>query len=314
MKNITLPEYREQFGLFISEGELTHESRYGICSLIRQMIYSNDFLSVREIRKQIHLLLQPLSIEKFDQLDKYLEILCDLNEIKEFYREGKKAVFMATRPRWIKLNDNNAVLLGNVSNSLLPVPPIDDYDVVRRVALNEDTRHVFMETGIEEATFPTLTLPNWEEYKQKLLSQNVEPLSENIIIVSGKHGDFWGSGKDSNNPTGRWKDLSASTPDGTYFGCKNQLYAKSWFLLHKQGKTVQTLMLHDEELWHSLFLARTIDDRQKPYSTNGDILIFSIPLPIAVETRLRFFASKQPQWGQWRFNEIQLWESSTIFL
>ncbi|MGL4942088.1 MAG: hypothetical protein ACRC46_02715 [Thermoguttaceae bacterium] len=305
MKSIALPEYQKQFGLFVADNQLTAESQYGVCSLIRQVLFANQSVSKRELHQRFQAILKPILATDNTFFDECLDILKALDEIKELDREGKESpVFTATRPRWIRLDNHHAILLGNIPHSLLPMTPIDGYDVVRRVVPDEHTCRVFAANGIEEEKLSEIGLPNWNERKQELLSQNAEGLPEHILLVAGKTGDFWGSSKDTDNPTGRWKKLSARTPDGVYFAQKNQDYSNpSWLLVAKKNETVQILTLHDREEWHELLMARIIDENERPHNINGTTIKFDVPIPEKLTNRLRLFASRQEAWGQWRLAE-----------
>jgi hypothetical protein len=238
------------------------------------------------------------------------------------YRNAQQSVFTVTRPLWIRLNEKNAVLFGNVSDSIVPLEPIDLYDVVRRFIPTEENINILNENGIEETTLsdwfvsscsgeigkditvsqlselPMRLKSLWNEKEKALFSQNSEPLDENIHIVSGT-GDFWGSEQDI---TGRWRRLSTVTVDGIYFGMRinETTNKKSWLILDKQYETVKMLSIHDKEQWRCLFLAKAAANNQPEYySVNDTALKFTVPLPIVLENFLWLLTSKQPDWGKW---------------
>jgi hypothetical protein len=331
MKTLTPSEYQERFGIFVSEGQILPESKGGFVSLIRHIVVSNPLLTRLELNVNLIKTLQPLGIAE-NVIKEYandcLEILRSLNEIVELYRNAQKSVFSVTRPRWIRLNENNAVLLGNVSDSIVPLKPIDNYDVVRRFVPTEENINLLADNEIEETTFSDWFMSSYKgeickditvnqlsalpirlksllnEKEKALFSQNSEPLDGNICLVSGT--GYWGSERDI---TGRWQRLSTETVDDIYFGMRinERTNEKSWLILDKQYETVKILSLYDKEQWRCLFLTKSAANNQPEYySVNDTVLKFSVPLPIVLENFLWLFTSKQPNWGMWKICDQNL--------
>ncbi len=317
MKVITKEQYLHRFGLVIENGALSKHSRYHLCSMIRQMIRSRTLLTKLDLHNQFRSVMQPI-IENYDTVffDKCLERLCSLGDIAELNREGKDKVYLATRPRWIQLNDNHAILLGDTPDLQIDFSPVDDYDMLRRFTPDEKTRSILDDYHITEEPLPqSPSLPNWQE-KINELDNKYEffPLDEKILILAGTSNDFWGK-PDFEHPAGRWKFLHDKVQNDVYFGCKKvNSYSeeKSWLLLRKQDKTIRIMTLHDYQEGLNLCLARLVENAEKLYLLNDDLLGFAFRLPEAWQNYLCYFASEQPQYGMWKLCDLQLLTALTF--
>jgi hypothetical protein len=301
------------------------KSRYGFVSLLRDIVIANPLITRREINQRVQAVLQPLNISQIDskQIDKFLEILKALKEVTELNRISQHSVWIASQPKWIKLDSCNAVLLGNFYDRRLKFKPIDQFDTVRRFVPDNAAMNIHVnETNISDwliqscegkickeveidkfTELPTKLLCLWNEKKEELLSQNSEPLNyDNIGVIAGKPGEFFGSCKDFNRPTGRWKKLS-QVNDGIYFGIKQSenVYETSYVLLVKQyANQIKILTLFDKEQWTWLFLTNAKENGHREIcNINSSLIHLTVPLPTTLENWLRIFASKKPDWGQW---------------
>ena len=318
MKSITLEEYQQHF--WYPQTMLA-----SLCSLIRNIIINEPLITRREINQRVLDVLSPFAIDKEDtkkKIGEYLVLLESLHEITELHRNSQPSVFLTIRPKWLKLNENNAVLLGNFFDDDLTFQPIDEFDVVRRFIPNENTDVILCNVtqtewddfckgkiceGVQIDSFSKL--PNalqslWNNKKEKLREQPLEALNRDIAVVAGTSGEFFGS---ANNITGRWRKLYQAN-DGIYFGrtIEERTDQNRWLLLEKQSAEIRILHLHDEEQWGWLFFQ---NEGKGFYKIENGVIHFSIPLPQTFELWLNLFASKQPQWGQWHYISD---DSSTI--
>jgi len=324
MRIISLPDYQQHFGLVISsEGKIDEDkSRNGLTALIRRIIISSPFITRRDLNQRILDILQPLKVngDIKKTITEGLTLLQSMNEIVELHRDGQSSVFVTMRPCWIKLDDRNAVLLGDVDDSLLPSQPIDNYDIVRRFVPDEDNTRTLFDNDVEEISVADWFLRScsgkicegaeicrlaelqpvlhdlWDEKMELLLSESAGILDNNILFVGGKTGDFFGR---YTIPSGRWRRLSEKIPDGVYFGVRPREYGESTLLLlAKQGDSVKVLPLYNRDQWR--WLLWTNSNEADRVVMKEDQICITVPIPLPLENLLRLFASRQPEWGQWK--------------
>jgi len=312
MKSITLEEYQQHFG----EPQAMFAS---LCSLIRDIIINEPLISRREINQRILDVLSPFAVDQEDtkkKIGEFVDLLKSLHEITELHRNSQSSVFLAVRPQWIKLDEKNAVLLGNFADDDLTVRQIDGYDVVRRFTPDENTDIILCnvpQTEIDDFCISEICegvqidsfskLPNiiqnlWNKKKEELREQVSELLNGDIAVVVGKNGNFFG---DYRELAGRWQKLMRADSGKIYFGVMTGRRPDEtrWLLIEKGGDTeMRCLQLHDREQWRWLFFQNEGNDF---CSIENGIIRFSIPLPQTFELWLHLFASKQPPWGQWRY-------------
>ena len=337
MKTLTLPEYQEHLGVIVLEGQITAESRYNFISMIRNIIITSSLITRRDLNHRLETLFQPLGVDKQilrGKTKECLNLLSNLHEIVSLNRNGQHPILAANHPCWIKLADNNAVLLGNIFDKRFRFTPIDHYDVFRRFIPDETSTALLRENGVEEMTItdwltsslnrqyceglPMLCQETWRmailrfynEKKNQLRSLPSEPIPANIHAVFGKSGDYWGEYRSA---TGRWKRLSSQSPDGIWFGCISPNSGPtSWVLCEKEHETVKIVHLFDANQWRCLFLAKTIENEgDKYFVLEKDRIKFLIPIPGVLENLLALFASHQPHLGEWRYHECL--PSATLF-
>jgi hypothetical protein len=309
MKTITLEEYKQHFGIYVTESNaIADESRYGITSLLRKIIVSNPLIKNREIHKRIIETLSPLNINKeltTKFADKCLQILQSLGEITKLYGEKQQPVWTATLPRWITLDENNAVLLGNVSDSDVRLKsPIDGYDIVRRFNPKQEqlpVPEISLEKELREYEFDKQVNCEvlLEKKKNDLRQQSfesIEPVEYKICVVLNS-GDFFGN---PNKLSGCWRLLS-HVADGIYLGLQRKQETqrdkrRRYLLVEKRGRQLCSLDLYGYEEWKCLL---SVINKQKHYTLEDDVIKFKIPMPDFLERRLRLFGSQQPKW-KWK--------------
>ncbi|MDR1923379.1 MAG: hypothetical protein LBQ66_03300 [Planctomycetaceae bacterium] len=309
MKTITTAEYQQQFGIVLApDGTISQESRYGVASILRNVILENQCVTKREIHQRINSIFQPLNCDKENVIkfaDECLKILKTLNEIVELYPQNGQHIWTATRPRWIKLDDNNAVLLGNISSSEVKLMPIDGFDTVRRFNPKQSELYVEEITLAKEID----RLPDLMKLKNKKEGELAEQIFESIkpvgckIRVVGNKGNFFGSPRQL---TGRWRFLS-DVADGEYLGQQrfsdNQNDKRQRYLfVEKRNNKIRVVDLHDHDEWNLLLWA----SETKQYTVDGDLMRFNIPIPSVIEKIIRLFSSQQPHRWQWKLADKNL--------
>ncbi|MDR1493599.1 MAG: hypothetical protein LBT05_12880 [Planctomycetaceae bacterium] len=325
MKQFTQEEFQKYFEINISDGLLSETSDYGLATLIRNIIMVNPLSTRGEINQRILSMLSPFNVVENDvkkQVSRSIESLKTLKEIVELYRNVQQPVWAAIQPQWIRIDSCNAVLLGDFSEEKLIYHPLDNFDVVRRFEINEENLNIvsnIQETEIydwlvascngqicedvEIVCFSDLQSKLQKllrEKKELLLLQSSEFLNDDIAVLVGNPAEFWGSYKDL---TGRWRKIS-QVQDGIYFGVivGERANATRWVLIEKRSSAMRMLQLYDKEQWRWLLLENAAEiEKREIYSFNNSFIRFNVPLPIKLENWLRLFASKQPQWGQWRY-------------
>ncbi|MDR1290160.1 MAG: hypothetical protein LBK06_03065 [Planctomycetaceae bacterium] len=304
MKTITLEEYKQHFGIYVDESNfITDESRYGITSLLRKIIVSNPLITNREIHKRIIETLSPLNSDKeltTKFTDKCLRILQSLGEITKLYREKQQPVWTATLPRWIKLDENNAVLLGNVSDSDVKLnAPVDGYDIVRRFNPKQEqpsVPEISLKDELGEQMNCELLLAKKKNDLKQQPFESIEPVERKIRVVLNS-GNFFG---DPNKLSGRWRLLS-HVADGIYLGLQRNQETqidkrRRYLLVEKRGRQLCSLDLYNYEEWKCLL---SVINKQKHRTLADDVIKFKIPMPDFLERRLRLFGSQQPKW-EWK--------------
>jgi len=323
MKPFALEEYQKHFGLTVEQdGMLSQRSHYGLTCALRNIIFRNPLLTRREINQRIFDILSPFSVDKEKikkQIGEGLDLLMALQEVTELQRNAQQSVFSAVHPQWIQVDADNAILLGNFSDDELLFHPIDEYDTVRRFIINEKNLDILWRVpktdfsnwliqsckskicqGIKIDSIPELQnalqkLGN--DKKEQLKNQPLESLNGDIAVVTGNNEDFFGSNRDTNNLTGRWRKLFL-VDNGIYFGMMtgNRTDQTRWLLVEKYSDQMRCLSLHDKEQWRWLFLAKA---QGGFYRCESKLLRLFIPIPKVLENWLPLFASQQPSWGHW---------------
>jgi hypothetical protein len=317
MKSIKLEEYQKHFGIINQQQNMFTN----LCSLLRNIIMSEPMLTKREINQRVLDVLLPFNIGQADttiktQIDKCLKILKSLQEITELFRETQQSVFITSRPQWIQLDKNNAVLLGNFSDDDLTFQQIDEYDVVRRFIPNEKNMDILWNVpkteitdfckgkiceGLEVKTLsdlPTALQNLWDETQCRFREQRDVMLNNDIAVVAGSCGEYFGR---YDKLTGRWKKLSDVKNGQIYFGVMTSVHKqKCWMLVekHSNSRSMRFLQLDGFGQWYWLLLK---NEGRKCYRIEKEIIQFTIPLPQTLENWLHLVASNKPQIKyQWR--------------
>lgn len=264
MKTLSLSEYQECIGIAVDNGQITDASRFALMALIREIVIAKTMIKRRELHQRLEMLLKPLcpDVKNIrENVDASLERLINLKEITCLYCTGQQPVFMPSRPRWIKLSEDDAILLGYVVSKDLQIMQKDRNDVFRRFVPNTDAMAFLCENGVEETTVfdwlslslggeyckdvPMLRNEKWQttlarfyyENISQLRVQTAEPRSGNIKVIR-------------------------RTPDGICFCYIYRYYGSpSWvMMLEEEKEAVKILHLYDENQWRCLLLASGLKD------------------------------------------------------
>jgi hypothetical protein len=283
-------------------------------------------LSTRgEINQRILSMLSPFNVVENDvkkKVSRSIELLKTLKEIVELYRNVQQPVWAAIQPQWIQIDSRNAVLLGDFLEEELIYCPLDNFDIVRRFEINEENLnnvsniqkteiYDWLAASCNGQVCEDVEIVNFSDLQsklQKLLKETIESLllrssellNGDIAVLVGNPAEFWGSYKDL---TGRWRKIS-QVEDGIYFGVitGKRANATRWVLVEKRYSEMRMLQIYNKEQWRWLLLENAAEiEKREIYSFNNSFIQFNVPLPIKLENWLRLFASKQPQWGQWRY-------------
>lgn len=219
--------------------------------------------------------------EEVERVAKIADALGELGDCAELEVEGE-AQLSPTPPRWLRVGENQAALLGSAQPPEGAEPPlISSSDLVRRVALTDKTEAALEAAGLRGAEFSAWaappgyhrhlrrrlggeavlidggSLPRLWKQLEELCEAEGGPVADDeskLRCVAGAPGEYF-PGRASKG--GRWRD-PAHVGDGTYCAIRagyNEQHVHPCLLL-KQGGQLRLADLWDFDEWRWALLAR----------------------------------------------------------
>lgn len=245
-------------------GDGSAPAAWGVARLIRREVLRRPVVTRRELRHMIepYLLAASFDGEAKSVIQGVAERMVEAGELAEL-KLGNQRGYAPKPPRWVKLNDVEAVLLGATQCEVCEFTRSSPNQFLRRFCPTESIVAQLDRIGVVEQGFDDwLGPPAWKSFGES--SQEIEsvgqlldwyinrldtegsPLrleSTRILAVQHRPGEFFGSERHPNNS--RWVPCGRLS-DGIYVAAQPAQHENHWspLLIRIQGTAGKAIELH----------------------------------------------------------------------
>jgi len=335
MNNIrifTRNEFSDSLG-FADRSEPAVESAvpspWGVARLIRREVRRKAIVTRRELRCVI----EPFfSAASFDGdtgriIQKVADRMVEVGELADLKVENQRG-YSAMPSRWIKLQENIAVLLGTTATETHRFSPFHTNQFLRRFHPSDKIIADLSRIGVSEQSFEDwLGKPEWKQFvnpSQEIVSleglldwyinrldTEESPLilkSTNILAVDHRPGDFFGSKLKPKNS--RWVSCN-QLDEGIYVGAQLGQNENHWIplLIRIQNDACRSLELHfrndataNIDLRNWLLIALGVRNQQKEViilDHEASKLQCTFPIPLGIQKILYLIGEPTEKWQQY---------------
>ena len=267
MRKIEPAQLLGELGLFKLTDGCWLDDLQGFAKLVRKSVYRRGAATRREVWHDWRVPLEAAGYEPSKIKTAILAVCEQLESIGDLIpvEIGRERGWIKAEPRWIKLNEEHAVLIG-------AIPPSTEKEVATNAAQSRnDTVRRFTLNDVDPQKledFEPLSLrdwlgdPEWNQYlresspengvsliefweiqKTRLFESSLTADNENAttFVCSGK-GKYFGSFR-TEQPSGRWQAVGDAS-DGLFVGARKGFNDSDWryFLCETQDQRIRSVV------------------------------------------------------------------------
>jgi hypothetical protein len=323
--------------LGLSEADGRRPSVWGVARLIRREVLRRSVVTRRELRLTVEPYLSAAicDADAAATIQGVAEQMVEVGELLEVRVENQRG-YAFTPPRWVRISDDEAVLLGATQCEVCEFTPTVPNQFLRRFCPSDRISAALERIGVVQVAFDAwLEEPVWgamadsdqgiESLNQLLewyinrLDTDGSPLrieSSMIMGVEHRPGEFFGS--ERKRERSRWVSCN-QLKDGIYVGAQPGQNENHWvpLLIRVQGTTGRTIELHcrnegaaNADLRSWLLIAIGVKNERKEVisiDSQANLVQGTFPLPSAVRRVLCLLGEPTGKWQQY---EVRNWASA----
>ena len=342
MRKVEPDELLTELGLSNSTTECWLDDRLGLARLARKSVNRRGAATRREVWHDWRVPLEAAGYEPAKIKDAILNVCEGLEELRDFVAVGigREHGWVKAEPRWLKLDEEHAVLLGSVppTTEKEVFDPADQNraDAVRRFSLSnvddkqlEDVEPLTLNEWLGPAEWCQFVEDEterkhvglsefWEIQKSRLSQSSLTSDDENstTFLCSGT-GSYFGNFR-SGTPSGRWQTVS-DTDDGIFVGARKGFNENDWrYFLGEvndhQLRNVVGLENYAELSW-TLIAKGISTGNEEVWGIENRNLSFTFPPPKQLGRLCDLFGSRNGAW-KWKLcsdfamEKLTFWKSA----